>query len=343
MKHGEPAQGYNTEQKAMYRAAVWRSFATYVPDPATATVLFLPGREALEVPIALHLGFREENLIACEENAALIATAKWRKEYPKVRCYATELQRTIGRLRSDGVVLDAANLDFCSNLSQTIFGGLDALFGSGVAAPSCVLAVTALKGREDSTLINSMRAFMGNTGPADRIGVLRLYLANKLRQVTLGITKDEYRSGAQNMVWAAWVVRPESWLIDQYAQWFREHSEPLHEIARLHNEVISHATPNTWGYSINKVHKAFGEAGLIGKQLEDEYQSFRQSVQSWCARDGICDDASGFRWFCDLMGWLHTRDDLLNDAIGRFAETKQQLMRSEAEKAQILQSGLAYR
>ena len=144
-----PNGGYDFPNKEKYRQDVWRCFAENVNDVDTAKVGFLPSKEGLEIPVALSFGFREENLYAIDKNAALLATAPWRKTYPNVNIYGSELARAGERMVKDGVFLDAVNLDLCGNLSVPMVSAITGLMGSGVVCDSgIVFSITALKGRE---------------------------------------------------------------------------------------------------------------------------------------------------------------------------------------------------
>ena len=147
MLRGEPLNQYQFKEKQEYREVVWDTLASNL-DVSSAKVLFFPGRHGLEIEVALKHGFKEENLIACEENKAILATAAWRKQYPRIRCYGTKLSRTVERLAKDGLILDAANLDYCSNLCTAVFNDLRALHSGAIFGKSFILALTVLKGRD---------------------------------------------------------------------------------------------------------------------------------------------------------------------------------------------------
>lgn len=344
MKHGEPSHEYDTEQKREYREAVWSAFAQSVPVVATAKVLFFPGRHGFEIPVALRYGFKAENLIACEENAALLATAKWRKDYPTIRCYGTELQRTAKRLAQEGVTLDAANLDFCSNLSQGIFGGIDALIQRGPIAPSFALAITVLKGREDPTLVSSIRALTGADGPIDRIKVLRAYITQVLSQCTWGVTKGEYRSGAQNMSFAVWVVRPLSWLIGLYADWVQKHMADIDKVLRARKDMEFYYDRTRPGYSYDKGDNAEFDMVDTAQKLRVEFDAFREPLQAWCAEMDEQKNVPGWGLLLEAFGYLFAweRSPLVEVLSKAKDEMRERWMRSEAEKSQLLQAGRAY-
>lgn len=148
MKRRGPKTGYNFDAKAEYRENVWKCFSENIADVKKAIVVFLPSKEGLEIPVALKYGFKEENLIAIDENPALIASAKWRKKYPKIKCYGSKVSRAFQRMSNDGVKINAANLDFCNNISAELIDEIYKTLDFGYFDKSFLISVTILKGRE---------------------------------------------------------------------------------------------------------------------------------------------------------------------------------------------------
>ncbi len=197
-----PKNGYNFKEKNMYRHKVWSVFAEKT-NPETATVLFLPSKEGLEIPIALSYGFKEENLIAVDDCPAIIATSKWRKEYPKIRFYGNSLIRAAERIKNEGITIDAANLDLCGNISMPMIDAVTGFVFSGCLSGNSVLALTVLNGRE-STAINTLadlylkeKAYTSDFSKRLQVffslihGYHGYYLTHE--------TQGEYKSGSQKM------------------------------------------------------------------------------------------------------------------------------------------------
>lgn len=151
-----PENEYDFEAKERYRLDVWDmmfAHATSGRGFEKVIVLILPGKHGREIPLLLEAGVREENIVAVDESAALIATAPWRKTYPAIRCYGNLLSRAASRMLADGVRIDAANLDFCGNFSTPLLEELKAFGAAGVLSRSACVAVTTLKGREHPEMV----------------------------------------------------------------------------------------------------------------------------------------------------------------------------------------------
>lgn len=200
LKNRGPKSGYIFEEKTRYRDDVWRSISEARDnDMENKTVLIFPSNHDEEIKVVLGKGVKEENIYACDESAALLATAKWRKEYPKINILGVSLTRAIEKLHSAKIRIDVANFDFCSNLCESIFIDI-ATFIKYVASDSFCFGVTILKGREPAleTLLAKM-LFTDIKGSADRVKILAHFVANKCDIKIKEIVKSEYKSGAQYM------------------------------------------------------------------------------------------------------------------------------------------------
>lgn len=149
-----PKNGYGFKEKQKYRHKVWSYFASKL-NAETARVLILPSKEGLEIPIALSYGFKEENLIAVDDCPAVIATSKWRKEYPKIKFYGNKLSRAGERIFQDGTTIDAANLDLCGNISACMIDEFQRFVFSGCLSGKAIVSLTMLCGRE-SQAVNTL-------------------------------------------------------------------------------------------------------------------------------------------------------------------------------------------
>jgi len=154
MKEIAPKGGYNFEEKQKYRKQIWDTFAKEL-NPETAVVAFLPSKEGFEIPIALKRGFKEENLIAIDKNPALIACAGWRKEYPKVKFYGSNIIRATERILNDKINIDAVNLDLCGNLSLTMMQMVKKIVDENIKSipnKKLIVAITMFEGREQHAI-----------------------------------------------------------------------------------------------------------------------------------------------------------------------------------------------
>ena len=324
----EPKNQYQFKEKQEYREAVWDTFASNL-DASNAKVLFFPGRHGLEIEVALERGFREENLIACEENAAILATAAWHKQYPQIRCYGTKLSRTIERLAADGIIVDAANLDYCSNLCTSVMDDFRKLLTYKITKPTIVLAVTLLKGREDRTVTDIARlVFKEATGALDRIGLVQSLLSS-WRYPTKLLSKSQYRSNTKNMVYGILVVATEDWMSNQYLQFFESHLAEVDALMGLDDKVTDPQAFETY------------------KVLQDEFFDRRNILKNKLLE--FDRNFYGFTNHSYFLSWKwHRLFDIGNrrhrdDYRQELTRTRKQLIRSESEKAQILQAGRAYR
>lgn len=171
MKRIAPETGYDFEAKAKYRKIIWDCFSKNVSDPGKSKVGFLPSQEGLEIPLAIERGFKEKNLFAIDRNRALLRHAKWRRRYPKVKTYGSELPRAGERIRADNHRLDAVNLDLCGNISIPTIRAIRGFIESDCLKSQSVVAMTLMNGRENNReLIGMMQIIADITdSPNDRI------------------------------------------------------------------------------------------------------------------------------------------------------------------------------
>lgn len=151
MDRSAPKGGYNAHgQKREYRRQVWGSIRASLGDARMrdAAIALLPSCEGDEIRVAIRSGVREQNVHAIDRNAALLASAPWRKTWPLVKVYGNEIVRAAERIAASGVRLSAANLDLCGCASRTLRGYLSRFTQTGVLAEYATLAITILRGRE---------------------------------------------------------------------------------------------------------------------------------------------------------------------------------------------------
>ena len=203
--HG-PSIGYLTESKAEYRQTVWNSIMDNIATPETAKVLMLPSANGEEIRVALSYGIKEENIYACDENAAMLATAKWRKEYPEVNILGSRLTRAIVRLYEKGIKLDIVNLDLCTNLQQWMFDDVLHVI-KYLMKDKITIGLTLLKGRETSSEVTLARLlFKDPNGAADRINIVSSYINTYTRAQHVVCLNDEYKSENQVMVYGVFDI-----------------------------------------------------------------------------------------------------------------------------------------
>ena len=354
MSRGEPACEYDSEQKAQYREMVWATFADVVFDSATARVLFFPGRHGFEIPVALKYGFQEANLIACEENAAILATAKWRKEYPSVRCYGTNLNRTIDRLVGDKVRLNAVNLDYCSNLCGAVLADLRKLVEREIwDGDQFAVAVTLLKGREDTALVDIAKLVFGNAnGAADRIGIIKAFVTSQLYMDCDLLHQGEYRSGTKNMAFGVLRMNALNRVLQMTFPQFHCSKEPEYkELLKLLQQASTIDPLQMWDDA------SWNKADDLLDDIKGEESTLRDDiVRRFNLRKSNGNRHSGFRGLPILPSLLASECYELHQALldanheactreckAEQARWRQRYIKSETEKAEILQAGRAYR
>lgn len=148
-----PNSGYISDAKQKYRHDVWSAIAPKVKDlfqiDDRAHVLLLPSKGGEEIAVAIEHGIPQERIIAVDENSALIASAPWRKTFPMVKCYGSSLSRAAERIKNDGHVLLAANLDLCNNFSEDLVSEVSGFFNSLKRFDKFIFSITVMKGREN--------------------------------------------------------------------------------------------------------------------------------------------------------------------------------------------------
>jgi len=200
-----PKGGYLFEEKDKYRREVWSVFAKQTWPPC-AKVGFMPSTEGAEITIALDLGFKEENLYAIDRSAALLASAPWRKLYPGVKIYGTDVLRSGARLRNDGVQLDCMNMDLCSNLSQPMLDTFTGFINSGCHDGRIVVALTALCGRESTAVDTLAKIILRDISNNELKKFPKRIAVAFMESCRSGygfntLASGEYRSNKQTMSW----------------------------------------------------------------------------------------------------------------------------------------------
>lgn len=198
----QPKQGYLTDVKQNYRDRVYDTFEKmYGKSLQTKKLLFLPANHDEEIKTALKAGFIEENMYAVDDNAAMLATAKWRKKYPNINVLGSRLGRAFERLKGKNIKIDVANLDLCTNLQLWMFNDLG-YFIENLMSEDGMLGLTLLKGREGSAEIALAKLINKTpTGAADRIKICYDYIMKTTERSLRGklLLNEEYKSGTQTM------------------------------------------------------------------------------------------------------------------------------------------------
>lgn len=239
----EPKHGYLTEQKAEYRRNIYKEIGLLLGDSVKdKKLLFLPHTNDEEIKEALLVGFREENMYACNDNAAILATSAWRKNYPNINIFGSRLGRAIERLRSDGIVIDVANLDLCTNISQEMFNDISALIRSNLNR-DMVIGLTLLKGRESAAEATLARMLYPNIdGTINRIKIVLNYIIKSFRVKGKIILNKEYKSGNQVMCYGLFHIVNIEYIEKCNYDIFDELLNKVDDVLKIDNELRSLST-----------------------------------------------------------------------------------------------------
>lgn len=155
--HG-PSMGYGTDEKNAFRQWVWGQIGgrlmyrngELVPESEqvshTCDVLLMPSIEGFEITEAYNRGFRPEQLHVVDKSPAVVASLQ--RRFPGINTYGVSVERACQRIARNGVVLGAANIDFCGSFSRPLFRIIRDCWASG-ALDSAFVFFTFLRGRED--------------------------------------------------------------------------------------------------------------------------------------------------------------------------------------------------
>jgi hypothetical protein len=200
-----PRDGYDTPEKQKYRADVW----TYLlpawelaKNEPRAHILLMPSREGLEIKHVLSLGIPQEKIIAIDKSAAVIATSKWRKDYPDVKFFAVTVGNCGEKIRKNGYVIAAANLDFCANFCDGLVSEYANFRDSCPQFNITRTAITIAKGREGKALVSMIKAFASEMEAyaEPRMAALMACANRKMEHVIWG--QGSYVSGKNPMAWS---------------------------------------------------------------------------------------------------------------------------------------------
>lgn len=204
----EPKNGYDTIEKQIYRFHVWEKIRQICDadgnkiDKSKSKVLFMPGKHGKEIDMILESGFIEENIYACDRSAAVLATAKWRSKYKGITAMAGEISDVFARLSKANIRIQVANIDLCNNISKDLFVTIDSVMdhfigrGFGHHWGRFVFAVTVLKGREESILVQAANAFgIEREGKFDRMKLIETYIKNRHVYSVYNTRVNDYKSG----------------------------------------------------------------------------------------------------------------------------------------------------
>lgn len=161
VKRRAPKLGYNNNAKEEYRDNVWRNIFPIIENDLrvdkNAKVLLLPSKEGLEIDVAIRQGVDPSQIIAIDENPALLAHAKWKDKIPKENRFGCKVSKIGEKIKSNGWYLVASNLDFCNNFSDEVIGEIQSFIDTRCCSDRFVMSVTLMKGRESRALFKLIK------------------------------------------------------------------------------------------------------------------------------------------------------------------------------------------
>ena len=136
---------YRYGNKAQWRRWVWNRIAERITQRSDAVVMFLPGKDALDIPIAENNGFRRRNMIAIERDAATVT--KLRKM--GIATIDGDLREVL-RGWPPARPVAAVHADLCCGLEGSVLLALAGATGKNEAFGHTTFAVNLLRGRDAS-------------------------------------------------------------------------------------------------------------------------------------------------------------------------------------------------
>lgn len=263
-----PENGYTTDAKQKYREAVWSCLLPAWHEAKSddrAHLLIMPSREGLEIDYLVLMGVPQERIIAIDKSAAVIATSRWRKEFPQVKFFSTEVGDAYKKINAKGYVIACANLDYCTNFS-TDFVEQTKNFISNVARFNFFrFGVTVAKGREGSALTLMLKKFSPSV--CDVISEPRIASLFALTGLTgFGVCGEgKYTSGKNPMAWGVfkYLAADKNELRDKHVS---ELSELLSGLAKKHA-------------SDNEIDKAAGDIIKVYVHRFQEWKSRNRPIE----------------------------------------------------------------
>ena len=158
VKRRAPKDGYDNPEKRKYRHEVWKRLSKkalpILEENENAKVLMLPSSEGLEIDVAMKFGIKRHQIIAIDENPALLAHADWKYKVPKSNRFGCKVSEIGEKIKNNGWVLAAANLDFCNNFSDELITEINSFFAQTPIVEKFSFSVTMGKGRETKALLS---------------------------------------------------------------------------------------------------------------------------------------------------------------------------------------------
>lgn len=150
MNRSAPKVGYSTPEKQNYRRIVYSGFKKiFGPAIRNKQLVLLPSAEGEEIDTALQFGFQLENLHVVDKNPAIVASLN-RRYKNQLHTYGRPIEDALYVMASNGVRVDAVNLDLCFPIGNkqrdTLRDCMQLLMYP------CAVSITLQRGREVGTV-----------------------------------------------------------------------------------------------------------------------------------------------------------------------------------------------
>lgn len=219
-----PKGGYATDAKQKYREDVWSclfpAWDLWRHDDR-AHVLVLPSREGLEIDHLVSLGIPQCRIVAIDRSAAVIATSHWRKKFPDVKFFTTSIGDAWIKIEKAGIVIAAANLDFCSNFCDGLIQEYSSFANKCPRFEGTRIAATVAKGREGKALVSMLKKFAPHLSQYNEPRCAALMSCSGLDGEHMLWGQGDYISGKTPM---SWFVMSDSWIRSSFV---RRHIETI--------------------------------------------------------------------------------------------------------------------
>lgn len=153
-----PSCGYDVGRKRQYRREVYRALCDGLVNKPSLQVLLMPSIEGDEIDVALSHGFAPTNLHVVDKSKDIIETLT-RQRRLGFQPYGCDLFAAFEQIRSKGLQLDVANIDWTAKANDKVLSGLRGASRDRTWSPRARVAVSFQRGREDqksSILVKGM-------------------------------------------------------------------------------------------------------------------------------------------------------------------------------------------
>ncbi len=289
-----PDTGYCFSEKTKYRKTIWNLLSKNFKNKDNVQILFLPSEEGLEIPLALSLGFKEENLHAVEQNAEFLKNSKWQNYYPLIKIYNMKVSEAIKEINKNHIKLDVLLLDFCNKFSLDLIKEMSYIF-KNINSDNFFLSITLLKGRESADMITFLKTFSENVNfslIAERLNYIMKFIGKHFNFGYKELIRDEYRSTKSNMLYGMYHVISRKNYIEKKISKLEKTRTQIEEIIELDNKItngieICGSGVDNYNIAFNKLHNIQKEITYKKNILKTILFDINNTYQEYLFDQGI--------------------------------------------------------